>query len=101
MNANIARTKPLSLDRIGLIVVTLVGMAMCAQGVGKVAISGQWLSFQGIFGTVVGILILSIVAVRLSNRSLPMIATDRAAIAAVLGLAAIKLLITALFPVSV
>jgi hypothetical protein len=61
-----------------------------------VAISGQWLSFQGSLG----IVILGIVAARLLNRSLPMIMTHRAAIAAVLGPAAIKLLIMAVLPVS-
>ena len=101
MSEQIVQTGPTAIWRIALIVVTLVGMAMCTQGVGKVATSGQWLSFQGIAGSLVGIVILGIVGMRLIGRPLPMIDTDRAALIAVVALAAVKVAIAAVVPLKV
>lgn len=101
MNQQVVEAGSSALWRIALIVVTLVGMAMCTQGVGKVATSGQWLSVQGITGTLLGIVILGIVGMRLVGRPLPLIETDRAALIAVVALAAVKVAIAAVVPLKV
>ena len=101
MSEQLVETGSPAIWRIALIVVTVVGMAMCTQGVGKVATSGQWLSVQGIAGTLLGIVILGIVGMRLVGRPLPMIDTDRAALIAVVALAAVKVVIAAAVPLKV
>ena len=101
MTEPIAQSSSTGIDRVALIVVTLVGMAMCAQGVGKVAAAGQWLSVQGIAGSLLGIVILGIVGMRLFGRPLPLIETDRAALVAVVALAAIKVAIAAIVPLKI
>ena len=98
MTEQIAQSGSTASDRVALIVVTLVGMAMCAQGVGKIAAAGQWVSFQGVAGSLLGIVILGIVGMRLLGRPLPMVETDRAALLAVVALAAIKVAIAAIVP---
>jgi hypothetical protein len=69
--------------------------------VGKIAAAGQWLSFQGVTGSLLGIVILGIVGMRLLGRPLPMVETDRAALLAVVALAAIKVAIAAVVPLKV
>ena len=101
MSEQLVETGSPAIWRIALIVVTLVGMAMCTQGVGRVAASGQWLSVQGIAGSLLGIVILGIVGMRLIGRPLPMIDTDRAALIAVVALAAVKVVIAAVVPLKV
>ena len=59
------------------------------------------LSVQGIAGTLLGIVILGIVGMRFVGRPLPMIDTDRAALIAVVALAAVKLVIAAVAPLKV
>ena len=46
MNQQVVESGSTALWRIALLLVTLGGMAMCTQGVGKVATTGQWLSLQ-------------------------------------------------------
>ena len=101
MTEEIVQTGSGGIARIALIVVTLVGMAMCTQGVGKVASSGQWLSVQGILGTLLGIVILGIVGMRLIGRPLPMIDSDRAALLVVVALSAFKVAVAAVVPLKV
>ena len=101
MSEQMVETGSPAIWRIALIVVTLVGMAMCTQGVSKVANSGQWLSFQGIAGTLLGIVILGIVGMRLVGRPLPLIETDRAALIAVVAFAAVKVAIAAVVPLKI
>jgi hypothetical protein len=100
MNEQMAQTGSTTMARIALIVVTLVGMAMCSQGVAMVATSGQWLSFQGIAGSLLGIIILGIVAMRVLGRPLSFLETDWAALVAVIALAAIKVAIAAMVPLN-
>ena len=95
MNQQVVESGSTAIWRIALILVTLVGMARCTQGVGKVATSGQWLSLAGIAGTLLGIVILGIVGIRLVGRPLPLIETNRAALIAVAALAVVKVAIAA------
>jgi hypothetical protein len=86
-----------TVDRAALIGATVVGMAMCSGGIGKVAASGQWLSFPGVAGSLLGAALLTVVIARLLGRSLPVVRTDRAAIGLVVGVAIAKLAVAALF----
>jgi hypothetical protein len=88
------------LDRAALVVVTLVGMAVCAAGVGTVAESGRWLSVPGVAGSLLGVAALAVVAARLLGRPLPFIGSDRAAVAAVLAIVVVKVAIAAWFRVA-
>jgi hypothetical protein len=79
-----------------LILLTLVGMAMCTAGIGKVAARGEWLHPMAILGYVIGILILLIVGTALFDIPLPLIDSTRAAIVAVVLLAIVKIALTQL-----
>lgn len=81
--------------RIALIAVTLGGMALRAPGIGKVAQSGQWLSFPGIAGSLLGVAILAIVGARLLGTPLPFVSSDLAVVAVVVGFAVVKVGIAA------
>jgi hypothetical protein len=48
MSEQMLQTGSSGIERVALIGITLIGMAMCAQGIGRVAATGQWLSVQGI-----------------------------------------------------
>ena len=98
MNEQLTQTSGTGIERIALIVITFVGMAICTQGIGKVAAAGQWLSFQGIAGSLLGLAVLGIVGMRLLGRPLPLIETDRAALVAVLALAAVKIAVANMVP---
>ncbi len=96
MGANRVASSTAGRDRLAMIGVTLVGMAVCAPGIGRVATSGQWASFPGIAGTLLGVTILGLVLARLLGMSLGPVTTDRQAIAVVLAVAALKVAIAAL-----
>jgi hypothetical protein len=96
MKANTAQTGS-TVDRAALIGVTVVGMAMCSGGVGKVATSGQWLSLPGALGSLLGVALLGLVGARLLGRDLPLGRSDRVAIGVVVGVAMAKLAVGALF----
>src|ERR671937_2365774 len=96
--AQTVQTGSSALDRVALIVVTLVGMALCSQAVGRVPAAGQWLSIQGIGGSLLGIVILGVVAMRLLGRPLPLVESDRAALIVVIALAGVKVTFAALVP---
>ncbi len=83
-------------DKTLLIVITLIGMAMCAIGVGQVAAQGMWLHPLAIIAYVIGALILVIVGANLLNVALPLIDSTRAAILAVILLGVLKVGITQL-----
>lgn len=95
MRSDHIRPRETSLDRAALVGVTLLGMAMCTAGIGRVAASGQWLGFSGIAGSLLGVAILAIVGARLIGRPLPYVSTDRAAIAAVIAGGLLKVIIAA------
>lgn len=80
-------------DRFALIGVTVLGLAACSPGVGRVAASGAWLSIAGVLGSLLGAVVLVVVGARLLGRSLPLVTTDRAAIVAVVAVGLAKALI--------
>jgi hypothetical protein len=86
----------ISSDRVALIVLVVLGMAMCARGIGRVAALGAWVHPLSILGYLVGVLILVIAAALLAGKPLPFISTTRHAILAVALLSAAKLAFSAL-----
>jgi hypothetical protein len=83
-------------DRLLLVVVTLIGFAMCAVGIGQVAARGAWLQPLSIVGYALGALILAIVGATLLGVPLPLIDSTRSAIIAVMLLALVKIVLTQL-----
>jgi hypothetical protein len=83
-------------ERMALIVVTVLGMAMCSVGIGQVAARWEWLHPMSILAYVIGLLILGIVGAALFNIKLPMVDSTRAAIYAVILLGIAKVVLTQL-----
>jgi hypothetical protein len=91
------RTIPfLSSDRVTLIVLLVLGMAMCARGIGNVAARGAWTHPLSILGYLVGALILVIALSLVAGRPFLWISTTRHAILAVALLSAAKLAFSSL-----
>ena len=79
-----------------LIGVTLIGMAMCTMGIGQVAARGEWLHPMAIVAYVIGVLVLVIAGAAMFEIKLPLIDSTRAALIAVIVLAALKIALTQL-----
>lgn len=77
-----------------LVIITLLGMAMCTAGIGQVAARGEWLHPLSIVAYVIGALVLVIAGASLFNLNLPWIDSSRAAIIAILALAIVKVALT-------
>jgi hypothetical protein len=88
-----------SFDRLALLGVTALGMALCSAGVGKVAAASAWLDPAGIAGSVLGAVALSVVGARLLGKPLPLVGvrSDRAAVVLVVAIAAVKVGVAAAF----
>lgn len=85
-----------SSERAALIVLVVLGMAMCVRGIGRVAALGEWAHPLSILGYLVGALILVIAVALLAGKPLPLISTTRQAILAVGLLSAAKLVLSTL-----
>jgi hypothetical protein len=83
-------------SKIALIVVTLVGMAMCTAGIGRVAAQGQWLHPLALVGSLLGVAILLLVGAALFNIKLPLIDSTQAALIAVIVVVILKVALTQL-----
>jgi hypothetical protein len=83
-------------ERAALIVLVVIGMAMCARGIGYVAANGLWTHPISILGYLVGALILIIAGAALVSIPLPLISTTRQAVLAIGLLSAAKLAFSAL-----
>lgn len=86
----------ISSERAALIVLVVLGVAMCARGIGRVAAVGEWAHPLSILGYLVGALILVIAVALLAGKPLPWISTIRQAMLAVALLSAAKLVLSAL-----
>jgi hypothetical protein len=86
----------ISSERAALIVLVVIGMAMCARGIGRVAALGEWAHPLSILGYLIGALILVIAIALLAGKPLPWISTIRQAMLAVALLSAAKLVLSAL-----
>jgi hypothetical protein len=81
-------------EKTVLLVITLVGMAFCATGIGQVAARGEWLHPLSILAYIVGALVLLVAGAALFDIRLPWIDSTRAAIIAVTALALVKVALT-------
>lgn len=84
-------------ERTVLIAVTLVGMAICSFGIGKVAASGGWLTLPGILGCTLGVGILAVVGARLMGRPIGFVESDLMAVALIVALGVVKFGVAAVF----
>ena len=79
--------------RLDIILLVLLGMAICTQGgIGRVAATGQWSHPLAIVGYVLGGLILLITLAVFAGWKLPFIQTDQQALVAIAILASLKIL---------
>ena len=81
----------LSNVRLDIILLVVIGMAICTQGgIGRIAASGQWAHPQAILGYILGGLILLITLAVFVGWKLPYIQTDQQALLAIAILACLK-----------
>lgn len=78
--------------RISLAVFLVLGMAVCASGIGRVAAAGEWTHPLSIVGYVLGALILVIGIAGALGARLPLIDGPRQALIAVAILSGVKIL---------
>ena len=87
------RVPLLSNIRMDIILLVLIGMAMCTQGgIGRIATTGQWSHPLSIIGYILGGLILLIALAAFVGWKLPYIQTDQQALLAIAVLAGLKIL---------
>lgn len=85
----------ISNEKVALIVLLVLGMAMCASGgIGRVAGVNGWAHPISILGYLVGVLILVVAVAAFMRRPLPLVPDGRAALIAVLALMVVKYLLT-------
>jgi hypothetical protein len=81
----------LSNIRVDIILVVIIGMAICSQGgIGRVAATGQWAHPLSIIGYILGGLILLVALSVFMGWKLPYIQTDQQALLAIAILASLK-----------
>ncbi|HEX6306434.1 MAG TPA: hypothetical protein VFZ76_19700 [Anaerolineales bacterium] len=78
-------------ERAALIVLVVIGMAMCTNGIGRVAASGAWTHPLSILGYLLGALILVVAGAAILGRPLPLVPGVHQAIIAVSVLGVLKL----------
>lgn len=83
-------------DKTALIVLLVLGIAMCAPGIGRVAQAGAWAQPLSILAYLLGALILLVGAAGIFGFKLPLVTDPRSAIIAVSGLAVVKLVLSAI-----
>ncbi|HEX9016819.1 MAG TPA: hypothetical protein VF960_12580 [Chloroflexota bacterium] len=86
-------------DKVAVIALGVIGFALCAPMARKVALSGNWLGAPGIFGSLLGVLALVLVASVALGRELPGIPGDRAALVILGAIVVVKFGIAAVFKV--
>ena len=82
----------LSNIRMDIILVVMLGLAICTQaGIGRIAATGQWSHPQAIIGYILGGLILLIALAVFIGWKLPLIQNDQQALIAIAILVGLKL----------
>lgn len=84
----------MNMARIVLIVVTLVGMAMCTPGIGKVAAQNAWLHPLALVSIALGVIALVIAGTAFFGIRIPFITSDVSAIVAVIVIVILKIALT-------
>lgn len=77
--------------KISLVIFLLLGMAMCTQGIGRVATAGQWTHPLSIMGYLLGALMLILSLNVFFNMRMPLISTPQQAFLAIAILLVAKL----------
>jgi hypothetical protein len=77
----------------GLIAVLVLGMIMCAPGIGKVSTTGHWFTPFGILGTLLGVAILLVFIGSVAGWRLPFVAGEKQSLLAMGVLIGVKFLI--------
>lgn len=81
----------LSSVRVDIVLLVLIGMAICTQGgIGRIAATGQWSHPQAILGYLLGGSILLITLAVFAGWKLPYIQSDQQALLVIAILAALK-----------
>lgn len=81
----------LSSVRVDIILLVLIGMAICTQGgIGRIAATGQWAHPQAILGYILGGSILLIALAVFAGWKIPFAANDQQALLAIAILASLK-----------
>ena len=85
------RVPLLSNVRVDIVLLAVIGMAICTQGgIGRIAATGQWSHPQAILGYILGGLILLITLAVFVGWKLPYIQSDQQALLVVAVLACLK-----------
>ena len=85
------RVPLLSNVRVDIVLLAVIGMAICSQGgIGRIAATGQWSHPQAILGYILGGLILLITLAVFVGWKLPYIQSDQQALLVVAVLAGLK-----------
>ena len=83
----------LSSVRVDIILLVLIGMAICTQGgIGRIAVTGQWAHPQAILGYILGGSILLTALAVFAGWKLPYIQNDQQALLLIAILAGLKVL---------
>jgi hypothetical protein len=85
-----------ALMKVALVIVGIVGMAMCTAGIGRVATAGRWADRWSIVAYVLGVAAIGIVVAGVAGWKLPLVRTEWQALVAVVLIIAVKIGITAI-----
>jgi hypothetical protein len=83
-------------EKISLIVLVVLGMAMCTNGIGRVAATGAWMHPLALLDILLGVVILLAAAAGVFGWQVPLISGTRQAIIAVSILSVAKLVVSIL-----
>ena len=84
----------ISSERAALVVLVVIGMAMCTNGIGRVAAAGAWTHPLSVLGYLLGALILVVAGAAILGRPLPLVSGVQQAIIAVSVLGVLKLVVS-------
>lgn len=82
--------EPAFWGKAAVVVVVLVGMALCSSGIGKVAAAGAWLDPRAITAYVLGVAALIVAVGALIGAPLPLLGSPWAAAMAVAAVILVK-----------
>ena len=85
-------------DRTSLIVLGFLGMALCSQGIGRIAEDHRWGHPISLLGMLIGAVILILWGGRILNYDLPYAAADAQAILTLGILMGVKFILARLYP---
>lgn len=84
----------LSNVKLDVVLVVVIGMAMCMPGIGRVATAHAWTAPLAILSILVGILILVVAVSVIAGFQIPLIRTPQTALLVIAGAIGVKILIS-------